>query len=189
MGEWSLDRVRTGLAARPPRRRRARMRTAAVAVALRVSGSGLEVLFIRRPERRDDRWSGDVAFPGGLAEPGDASPEDTARRETREEVGLELGPALGRLRDQLTAEPRRARPMRIVPVVFEAPGDAPLAPSPAEVAEAFWMALEDVARRPRRIAWKPVGRLRVPAPVVDLDGRTLWGLTLRMIDDLLRALR
>jgi hypothetical protein len=43
-----------------------------------------------------DPWSGHVAFPGGRAEPGDASPWHTAARETWEETGLDLL-AAGRL--------------------------------------------------------------------------------------------
>src|SRR5258706_15931093 len=63
--------VRTALAARapaqvtdPPSSR------AAVALILRDGPQGIEVLFIRRAEHPQDPWSGQMAFPGGRAEPG-----------------------------------------------------------------------------------------------------------------------
>jgi hypothetical protein len=49
-----------------------------------------ECLFIKRVTRTGDRWSGDVALPGGKSEPEDESPKYTAMRETWEEVGLDL---------------------------------------------------------------------------------------------------
>ncbi|KAK9463153.1 NUDIX hydrolase domain-like protein [Lipomyces oligophaga] len=49
-----------------------------------------EVLFIKRAFRQSDRWSGHVAFPGGRRDPGDSSDLATAKRETLEEVGLDL---------------------------------------------------------------------------------------------------
>ena len=64
---------------------------AAVALILRETrGDDLELLFIKRAARADDPWSGQIAFPGGRHDATDASLEDTAVRETREEVGLEL---------------------------------------------------------------------------------------------------
>ena len=61
---------------------------AAVAVVLAPDPDS--VLLIRRADREGDRWSGHLAFPGGRWSPGDAGLVDTARRETLEEVGLDL---------------------------------------------------------------------------------------------------
>jgi len=77
-------------------------RQAAVALLLRERDSrGLEILVIRRAENEHDPWSGHMALPGGGYEPGDHSVYDTARRETLEEIGIDLdeGLFLGRLDD------------------------------------------------------------------------------------------
>ncbi|CAG8617164.1 11255_t:CDS:2, partial [Diversispora eburnea] len=50
-----------------------------------------EILYIQRALREGDRWSGQMAFPGGKQDPEDADDLDTAERETFEEVGFDLG--------------------------------------------------------------------------------------------------
>ncbi|RHZ60972.1 hypothetical protein Glove_350g46 [Diversispora epigaea] len=50
-----------------------------------------EILYIRRALREGDRWSGQMAFPGGKQDPEDVDDLDTAERETFEEVGFDLG--------------------------------------------------------------------------------------------------
>jgi len=54
-----------------------------------VSNGICEILYIRRSLSPTDRWSGDLAFPGGKSNPGE-SDRETCERETMEEVGLNL---------------------------------------------------------------------------------------------------
>ena len=49
----------------------------------------LELLYIKRAVHVGDRWSGQVAFPGGKQEAGE-SDQQTAEREVVEEIGLHL---------------------------------------------------------------------------------------------------
>jgi 8-oxo-dGTP pyrophosphatase MutT (NUDIX family) len=60
---------------------------AAVLVPLVQRDGGLHVLLTRRSEHLRDH-AGQISFPGGRSEPGDADAADTALREAEEEIGL-----------------------------------------------------------------------------------------------------
>lgn len=161
-----------------------RSRRAAVALVLRGEDAELSVLLVRRSERPGDPWSGHMAFPGGHAEASDVDLLHTARRETREEVGLDLERAelLGTLND---VTPLRSSQLAVRPFVFWLAEPRELRLS-SEIAETLWVPLRDLAEPARRtsreieIAATP---LRVPAYVV--GGRVVWGMTLRLLDDFL----
>src|SRR5262245_5919302 len=73
---------------------------AAVSLVFLAQGGGpAELLFIERALREGDPWSGHMAFPGGRRDRADADLVATSLRETREEVGLELGRPIARLDD------------------------------------------------------------------------------------------
>lgn len=173
-------------AARPRRHRWAyRWRRAAVAVVLRPGLAGPELLLIQRAERQGDPWSGDVALPGGMAGPLDRCAHDVAAREVQEEVGLHLPPPLGRLHEQLAFEPRTLRPMPLTPLVYTVPPDTEVRPDGREVVAARWVpwsVLADPSRRSRRR--RRIGPLHLAWPHVDIGAAWLWGLTLRVVDDL-----
>ena len=78
--------------------------------------------------------SGQVAFPGGRADPEDATPADTALREAQEEVGLEreFVEVLGSLPVYVTGSS-----FIITPVVALVRPDCVLQPNPYEVADLF----------------------------------------------------
>src|SRR5207245_7755352 len=59
-------------------------------VAITLAEPSLKTLMIKRAEREGDPWSGQVAFPGGRRERQDRTLLDTAARETKEEVGIDL---------------------------------------------------------------------------------------------------
>src|SRR5260370_30681157 len=71
-------------------------RPAAVSLSLIEGAAGLEALFIKRAVIAGDPWSGQVALPGGRREPADQDLLAPARRETREEEGVDL-PRVDRL--------------------------------------------------------------------------------------------
>jgi len=82
---------------------------ASVAVVLRRDrrkNGPLELLVIKRADNPRDRWSGDIALPGGRQEVGETD-LDTAIRETHEEVGLALTKGgfefLGQLNDRVAS--------------------------------------------------------------------------------------
>jgi 8-oxo-dGTP pyrophosphatase MutT (NUDIX family) len=119
---------------------------------------------------------------------GDSDDFTTAVRETREEIGLELDGALGRMPAWLTRTHKNWMPMVVVPWVFhwQGPADCTLN---HEVAEVFWVpirALRDPDLTTSR-SWKFAGKTWDMAGW-DWKGRTIWGLTYHMLHSLLRQL-
>ncbi|HUG53809.1 MAG TPA: CoA pyrophosphatase [Vicinamibacteria bacterium] len=182
--DLSWEDVRAALAARapapvidPPSSR------AAVALVLRDGPRGLEVLFIRRAEHPLDPWSGQMAFPGGRAEPGDADLRATAVRETREEIGVDLETAaevLGGL-DEVRAM-ARMRPMNltITPYVFRLrqPFDPVLSD---EVRSMHWLPLGDLLGTARRSTMDYAHQgVSMQFPCLRVDEVVIWGLTYGM---------
>ena len=87
-------------------------RPAAVLVGIVAHPDGATVLLTRRASHLRDH-SGQVAFPGGKIDRGDASPLDAALREAAEEIGLERGRVapLGYLPPYLTSTGFRILPL------------------------------------------------------------------------------
>ena len=163
-------------------------RRAAVAAVLRPGGPrGPEALFIKRVERAGDPWSGQMAFPGGRHDESDPDLLVTATREAREEVGLDLGGAelLGRLEDIRT----HTGDTLVRPFVFVLHEPVVLVPN-EEVAEVHWGELVPMARgeRDTSVTWSR-GELSMRFPGYDLSGRTIWGLTHRMLQRLFEHAR
>ena len=185
-----FEPIRDALARRPPQLQDAgpEARWAAVALVLAPAGDGApQALLIRRAEREGDPWSGHVALPGGRREPADLDLLTTARRETREETGVDLDAALylGQLDD---LHPTRGiRPPIVVrPYVFAFARKPALRPN-WEVAESLWTPLE--ALRAGRVTSRiHVGDRARDVPSLLLGPHVLWGMTLRIVDGFLGRL-
>lgn len=163
-------------------------RRAAVAILVRSQG---EVLLMRRIEREGDRWSGQIGLPGGHRDEGDADLVETACRETREEVGLDLARE-AELVGALPAVQAKARgyllPMWITPVVFAARGELSPVPGP-EASEVFWFPLQRARRG--ELAWThryQRGEEERVLPAWRLEERVVWGLTYEILSSFLRVL-
>lgn len=90
--------------------------------------------------------AGEICFPGGKPEPEDAGDlERTARRELREELGLEVGPVLG----PLSRIPLYTSNFRLVPFVAEVVGDNAPRLQDDEVSELLRLDLALELARPR----------------------------------------
>ncbi len=154
-------------------------RQAAVALMIREK-EGLEVFVIKRADRAGDPWSGHMALPGGRREPNDEDAYDTARRETLEEVGVDLfeGKLLGRLDDM---GPRSAGRQFVVSTFVVALDADPGRLDPNEVAEAFWVPVENLVEE------EDVEIADFPGswPAFTYKERyVIWGLTHRILTQL-----
>lgn len=192
--DLSLDRVEQRLNAHRAKDlpRVASARRAAVAAILRYEREAPEVLLMKRVERPDDRWSGQVSFPGGREEDVDEDLLATALREVREEVGLDLSESarlLGRI-DPIRAMARgKVLPMSIMPFVF-------LQTSPQEIevgeeaVDTFWFPLDLAASGEidGTYEWK-LGPVKLNLPCWNYQGYTVWGLTHQMLTNFLNLLR
>ncbi len=157
------------------------------------NGDALDLLLIQRATRDSDPWSGHMAFPGGRRDPGDADVIHTARRETHEEVGLDLerdGEVIGRL-DELRAVARH-RPLDLVisPIVFALGRPAPLCPSPREVESALWVPLPFLTSAAARTTYtRTLDGITSDYPAFGYERYTIWGLTHRILDGFLEIVR
>lgn len=180
--ELSLPRIRQTLAAHRPIVLPADRPHAAVALLLAETPAGLEVLFIQRAKHAGDAWSGDIGFPGGRVADGETDPRQTAERETREELDLDLAgyECLGRLDDLCGV----SLPILVSCLVYAAPHRPALTPN-FEVAKVFWFPLQwllDPARQ--SLESFPYRGRPTTQPVVDLLGPgepLLWGITYRLL--------
>ena len=159
-------------------------RQAAVAIVMRESKRGPEILFIQRAVKEGDPWSGHMAFPGGHKDPVDNSLQDAAVRETLEETGFDLvgSDYLGAL-DHQQAQPRgRVLDMLIAPHVFQIEGDPVFTPN-YEVAEVVWGPLQQMATNELHdTETYPMAGTPTIFNGYRLErGHFVWGLTYRML--------
>ena len=158
---------------------------AAVLVPIVLREPELTVIFTKRTAHLKAH-SGQVSFPGGRAEPHDPTPEFTALREAREEIGLpmERVEVLARMPDYLTRTG-----FRVTPVVGLLEPPFELVPDPREVEEVFEVPLaflldpQNHQRRTRELQGQTVGYY-----VMEFGGRAIWGATAGMLVNLSRHL-
>lgn len=166
------------------------LRSAAVLIPfVRVEGEW-HLLLIRRAEHADDFHSGQVAFPGGGAHPGDPDPESTALRETYEEIGIlpQDVRTLGRLNEFVTISS-----YRVTPVVGVIPWPYTFNIAQDEVSRVFtipiaWLAdpaNSEIRSRELPPPYQPISVIYFRP----YDGEVLWGASARFTQGLLNILR
>jgi 8-oxo-dGTP pyrophosphatase MutT (NUDIX family) len=161
---------------------------ASVAMITIPGAMGLEVCFILRAKREGDPWSGQVAFPGGRAETGDADAFAVAERETCEEVGLSLQPAhrVGALPVRPIDRQDVRGSMTLSPFIYHLPASAKALAKPqdaAEVARVFWVPMRHLFDQKSVTDLDyPLGGSMTSFPGIGYDGEVIWGLTLRILN-------
>lgn len=150
------------------------------AVLILVAGQGEQqrVLLAKRSSHLNSH-GGEVGFPGGKWERGDASLKHTALRETFEEVAI--APESVRLWGQLPPSCTR-RGVCVTPFVGEVPETVCAVPNSDEFSECFWVGksllLED--RRQRTDIFVVAGD-EYWSPAYQFGGHTVWGFTARVL--------
>lgn len=131
--------------------------------------------------------AGQVAFPGGRLDPGDAGAEAAALREAQEEIALD--PARVQLVGMADLY-RTVTNFQVTPVLGVIPPDLPLVPAPHEVSAIFEVPLDflmdDANHREVSVEWQ--GRQRHYYEFF-WGERRIWGATAAMIVNLSRRLR
>lgn len=161
-------------------------KTAGVAVIFRVVGDGEEVLLIRRAKREGDPWSGQVAFPGGMVKATDGSFQETAMRETAEEVGVDLSSSAAAFLGYMRSVKAKTRDVLVVPSVFRMAIPA-LVILNNEVASYEWVPVKSLARREARSTYLLRRKgAKVAFPSLVHNAMVIWGLTERILSDIIQ---
>ncbi|QTN29723.1 CoA pyrophosphatase [Rhodoferax sp. AJA081-3] len=162
---------------------------ASVLMPLVMRDSGLTVLLTERTTHLSSH-SGQVAFPGGKADPEDADAIDTALREAEEEIGLErrFVQVLGTLPIYTTGSA-----FLVTPVVALVDAAHSVTANPHEVADVFEVPLDflmDPANHRRHaVDWAGSRREWLSMPYTDATAeRFIWGATAGMLRNFYRFL-
>lgn len=177
----------------------------AVLFPLLETEDGLQILFERRAAGVSQ--PGETCFPGGRIEAGE-SPVDCALRETEEELGIPARELRVLGMSDFICSPRG---FLLQPVLAAVSPEAlsALAPAPEEVAEVFAVPLSFFLKtKPEnyRYVQEPVmqpdfpyeslgipetypwARGSVDVPVWQYEGHVIWGMTARILRDILRGM-
>ncbi|MFL0809702.1 MAG: CoA pyrophosphatase [Agarilytica sp.] len=160
-----------------------KVENAAVLIAIAKDEQGKESVLLTQRAQHLKIHSGEVAFPGGKWEEQDVSLQETALRESEEEVGL----ARSRVEivDQLSVTYTR-NGISVTPYVGRVDSPLGLVANDGELESLFWVPVDffladarartDIFRLDQREYW---------APVYQWMNYTIWGFTARVMVEFL----
>jgi 8-oxo-dGTP pyrophosphatase MutT (NUDIX family) len=122
---------------------------------------------------------GQISFPGGSIDPGDASPEAAALREANEELGIDPGGV--RILGRLDSVPTFVSGYVIHPIVGWLDQPPKLIPSSAEVAAVLQVPLADLSDEIRAEPGSAFGGRTYPTEAWVWNNNVIWGATARVI--------
>jgi 8-oxo-dGTP pyrophosphatase MutT (NUDIX family) len=159
---------------------------AAVLIPLVLKEDGLSVLLTQRTNHLRDH-AGQISFPGGRMDPEDQSPNDTALRESQEEIGLDPKRVeiIGHLPQYLTVSG-----YSVTPVVGLVQAQAEYVLDEFEVADVFEVPLSfllDPANHQVRLWQSEQGGRRFYS--MPYENRFIWGATAGMLRNLYHLLK
>jgi len=140
-------------------------------------------------ERRADlrRHAGEISFPGGRADEGDADLAATALREAQEEIGLD--PARVEIGEALPPTKTFVTGYLVHPFVgrIPHPGELDLRPNPTEVETVLTFSL-DLLRESFEMRRLVRRGIPIHTPTYEAEGHLIWGATARILGDALDRL-
>lgn len=159
---------------------------AAVLIPLLLREEGLSVLLTQRTDHLRDH-AGQISFPGGRMDAEDSSPDDTALRESEEEIGLERDRVeiIGHLPEYLTVSG-----YTVTPVVGLVQAQAEYVLDEFEVADVFEVPLSfllNPANHQVRLWQSEQGSRRFYS--MPYQDRFIWGATAGMLRNLYHLLK
>jgi len=158
----------------------------AAVLAVLVGDEEPELVFTERAAMLS-RHAGEMSFPGGLQDPGDADLRATALRETAEELGVDV-PATSVL-GALPAIHTSVSGILVTPFVAIVASLPPLTVSDAEIARVVRVSLRELAAiEEQRVLREENGMTWRGWWYVD-GGATVWGATGFMVHALLEIVR
>ncbi|MEM8969100.1 MAG: CoA pyrophosphatase [Bacteroidota bacterium] len=131
--------------------------------------------------------SGQIAFPGGKIEPDDQNIEDTALRETQEEIGVGVTPSqiLGRLSDLYIPVSQ----IVVTPVVAFVKEKPVYTPDSYEVAGTLDVSASDFLDQVNQSIKKiKVRNMTLEVPAYLIQGHIIWGATAMMLAEFFSVL-
>ncbi len=151
---------------------------AAILVPLIDRHDGITILLTERPSHLKSH-PGQVSFPGGKCEPDDQTAEDTALRETKEEIGLEPEQIdlVGRLGQRTTGSG-----FKVTPVVGLIRPPFETFPNPGEVETVFEVPLSFVLDpENQKTETRYIRGVDHQFYVLPFENFYIWGLTARLL--------
>ena len=157
---------------------------AAVLIPLTQIEQEWHILFTRRTDRVESH-KGQVSFPGGAREQDDSDAQATALRESFEEIGLL--PAHVALLGQMTQRKTISNYL-VTPVIgyYESPYE--FNTNRFEVQHVFTVPLRWLANRENWFTYTFDETSNIVVKYRDYDGETVWGITAKITQDLIRTL-
>ena len=148
---------------------------AAVILLLTPIGKDYEILFVKRVERINDPWSGQIAFPGGKIESSDRSLKDTAIREVFEETNIKIKDEniLGVL-EIIKSEPKTN--ITILPFIAKTEKKPDIQLNKNELDRFFWIPYERIEGSR---GTTDIGSKKIPAYIFKKD--IVWGVTYNIL--------
>lgn len=160
---------------------------AAVMILLYTRGRTWHTVLMKRPEYAGAH-SNQISLPGGKAEESDASLEETALREIREEIGIDDSKI--RMLGKLSRLHIPVSGIEVLPVVGFYPEDPDFQPDPSEVSYLIEVPLDDLLNPGNTMEkFRTLMCKLVRVPYYKIGDEHVWGATAMILSEFLEVIK